>query len=354
MQKLRKSLQARAGAAIAVAVLVASCGNRKADDGTPRVTVEGFPEETALVCADADTLQIPSIGLLEMNIACDMLVVSTFNPEEPWQLYSLPDIKPMGNLFSIGPGPGELHDPAPGIFASFYRRASDGHVISIVPSAAEGRFIAGDMTDRTSADTTINNTIYPTTIMAYRLDGSRWFNVDVVPDSCKLRRSIIGSDGKPMANPAVTALNMAAVKDMPEIPLLLFRPLIRPDGTMIAEVGGFKPAITVWNTSTGEHLEIVYPEMEVRKEPVQLENPMFQGGVAFDEFFAVQRLGDDGSCNIDFFGWDSKPLGTIRMDCGGYRRFDIDLKSGDLYCLDGNEDCIVRFRIADFLDSLPE
>ncbi|MBD5345752.1 MAG: hypothetical protein HDR92_01305 [Bacteroides sp.] len=320
-------------------------------------TTDGFPVEAGLECADGQILDIPSIGIMEINIADDILVVSTSDPSNPWQTYSLPDIEQTGSIFTVGGGPGELIMPTPSIIASFYRRESDGHTISIVPSTMNGKFIAGDLTTHRSSDTAINNKIGPMTVMAYRLNDSLWFNTEIIPDLCKVRRSLVAKDGSLIDNAAMSTLNDKSVPNMAQISRIMFRPLIKPDGSWVAEVPGFRPVIDVWNASTGESFQIRYSEDVSGNQQDELSRMgankmLFGGGVAFDEFFGVLRYDKDGNAHIDFFSWDGDPLATLSTTCSDIRRFVIDLKNGDLYCLDAQQDAVVRFQIGDFLTKL--
>lgn len=337
--------------AIFVAVIGLSC-HQKSHDGN--IKVKGFPVESSLKCDAGQILNIPSIGIMEMSIVGDMLVVSTSDPSDLWQIYSLPETDSIGSIFRIGAGPGELNMPTPSIIASFYKSKDDNHTMCLVPNMMSGKFTAGDLTEFTSKDTVINNKIGPTTMMAYRLDDSRWFNVEIIPDSCKVRRSIVGNDGKVMTNQAVDSLNQAIVNDMSQIPLIMFRPVISPDGEWIAEIAGFKPEIIMWNSRTGESFQIIYPDIANAGIVARIgeDRPLFQGGVASDDFFAVQRSNEDGGINIDFFGWDGSQLATLNLDCNAIRRFDIDVKNGDLYCLDADQDVITKFPIREFLSQL--
>jgi hypothetical protein len=343
---------ARLAGAFSMAALAMSCSH----EGKPvEIAVDGFPVEEVMECGEGRILDIPSTGIMEINIAGDMLVVSTGDMRDAWQTYSLPEVALSGSLFSVGGGPGELLMPTPGIAASFYSRGSDGHTMCIIPSTMNGRFIAGDLTTHSSTDTVINNTIGPTTVMAYRLGGLGWFNTEIIPDSCKLRRSIVAEDGTPVANAAMSALNEKSVGDMSQMPQIMFRPVIKPDGSWIAEVPGFTPVIEVWNTSTGESFRIRYTDGDTaadEKSRLEANKPMFGGGVAFDDFFALQRYGDDGTTHIDFFGWDGTARATLSLTCSDIRRIGIDIKNGDLYCLDADKDAIVRFDIADFLTKI--
>lgn len=338
---------------IIVTVLGLSCSHRSQDH---IIQVKKFPIESYLKYDTGQALDIPSIGIMESNIFNDKLIVSTSDPSDLWQIYSLPEVDSIGSIFRIGAGPGELNEPTPSIIASFYSRNDDNHVMCIVPKMMSGKFVAGDLTDNISKDTVINNKIGPMTMMAYRLDDFRWFNVEIVPDSCKIRRSIIGNAGKVMPNQAIDSLNHASVRDMSQIALLMFRPIISPNGLWIAEVGGFKPEINIWNSRTGESNQIIYQDIDdshsAMRSRLTENRPLFQSGIALDNFFAVQRYNGEGGINIDFFRWNGNPAATLNLDYDNIRRFAIDIKNGDLYCLDAARDVMIKFPIREFLSQL--
>lgn len=343
----------RVAGLLSLAALGLSCGR---DTHTSEMIVEGFPIEEVLECNEGQRLAIPSIGIMEINIAGDLLVVSTSDMSNSWHTYSLPEIEMTGSLFNVGGGPGELMMPAPGIIASFYSRDSDGHTMCIIPSVMNGKFIAGDLTAHRATDTVINNRIGPTTVMSYRLNDSYWFNTEIVPDSCKIRRSIVSRDGKAVNNSAISVLNQTRADDISQMPLILFRPVIRPDGLLVAELPGFDPVIDVWNTETGESFRIRYPDLGNKqanaRARMESNKPLFGGGVAFDDYFAIQRYDDAGNSHIDFFTWQGKPLASLTLECGDIRRFAIDVNNGGLYCLDADQDVIIRFQIDDFLSKV--
>ena len=75
------------------------------------------------------------------------------------------------------------------------------------------------------------------------------------------------------------------------------------------------------------------------------------GGIGYEDYFAVLRNNyTDGEAmgqSIDFFGWDGKPLTTVNLPADMiFRKFDIDRRDSSIYCLDGDNDCIVRFQVA--------
>lgn len=338
---------------IIVTVIGISCGHESHDRS---IQINKFPIESYLKYDSGQVLDIPSIGIMEINTFNDKLIVSTSESSALWQIYSLPEVDSIGSIFRPGAGPGELIEPTPSIIASFYSRKEDNHVMCIIPQMMSGKFVAGDLTDNISKDTVINNKIGPMTMMAYRLDDLRWFNIEIVPDSCKIRRSIIGNAGKVMANQAIDSLNHASVRDMSQIPLLMFRPIISANGLWVAEIGGYKPEINIWNSRTGESNQIIYQDIDdsysAMRSRLTENKPLFQGGIALDNFFAVQRYNGEGGINIDFFRWNGRPAATLSLDYDNIRRFAIDIKNGDLYCLDADRDVIIKFPIRDFLSQL--
>lgn len=336
-----------------LALTVLSCSHK---ENPEEITVDGFPVEEVLECGDGQTLDIPSMGIMEINIAGNLLVVSTSDISDSWQTYSLPEMELTGSMVNVGGGPGELMMPTPGIIASFYRREGDNHVMCIIPSVMNGKFIAGDLTDHSSKDTVINNRIDPMTIMSYRLNDSLWFNTEIISDSCKLRRSIVANDGSLVSNRAITSLSQTTADDISQMPLILFRPVISPDGSLVAELPGFDAVINVWNTGSGDSFRIRYTDLSngevTARARMEANKPIFGSGVAFDEFFAIQRYDEDGHSHVDFFDWKGSTLGSLALNCKDIRRFAIDVKNGGLYCLDAEQDAVVRFQIGDFLSRL--
>lgn len=342
------------GVAAVAAMLAVSCG-KSATTGND-VIVESFPVEAKVTAADGQVLELPSIGILDMNIFDDMLIVSTTATQDSWQIYSLPGVDSVGSVLSMGQGPGELTAPPISIQASYFRRASDGHKMALIPSFLTLKFVVADLTASTSGDTAINipKTIH--SLMAFRLDDNRWLTSEIVPDSCKIRRTIFDSDGNAIANSALDKFNTAVVSDMSQLPQLIRFPHIKPDGEWVADQRGYYGIIDVWNTRTGESFQIIYPEYDNSvdriKSRVRNIESLFQGGAAFDDFFVMQRINDDGSSNMDFFAWDGTPLGTLHIEGTGLRRVDFDLTNGDMYCLDAEIDQIIKYPVGDFLSKL--
>jgi len=261
-----------------------------------------------------------------------------------------------GNDIVVDSFPGEVTEPPISIRASYYTRASDGHTIALIPSPVTRKFVAADLTSNTSNDTAINLPVSGMPILTFHLDGNRWLTTDIVPDSCKIRRTIFGADGNPIANSALDEFNTAVASDISQISEVIRFPVIKPDGERVADQRGYCGIIDVWNTKTGERFRITYPDVNNSDSSIQSrvrENKqLFQGGAAYDDFFVMQRINDDCSSNIDFFAWDGAPLGTLHIEGTGLRRVDFDLTNGDMYCLDAEIDQIVKYPVGDFLSQL--
>ena len=82
----------------------------------------------------------------------------------------------------------------------------------------------------------------------------------------------------------------------------------------------------------------------------------FGGGYGHDDFFAFIRneIRDEKVVNqyFDFLSWEGDPLGTINSGMKSIRRFDIDLSTGTLYCLDGESDTIRAFHLKSFFNDI--
>lgn len=342
------------GVAAVAAMLAVSCG-KGATTGND-IVVDSFPVEAQVTAEDGQVLELPSIGIMDMKIVDDMLIASTTDRKDSWHIYALPEVDSVGSVLSIGQGPGEVTEPPICIRASYYTRASDGHTIALIPSPMIRKFVAADLKSYTSNDTAVNLPMSGMSILIFRLDGNRWLTTDLVPDSCKIRRTIFGADGNPIANSALDEFNTAVASDISQIAEVIRFPVIKPDGEWVADQRGYCGIIDVWNTNTGERFKITYPEYDNSadgiKSRVKDGKSLFQGGAAYDDFFIMQRINDDGSSNIDFFAWDGAPLGTLHIERKELRRVDFDLKNGDMYCLDPQIDQIVKYPVGDFLSKL--
>lgn len=342
------------GIAAVAAMLAVSCG-KSATTGND-IVVDGFPVEAQVTAEDGQALELPSIGILDINIFDDMLIASTTDRKDSWHIYALPGVDSVSRVLSIGQGPGEVTMPPISTLASYYTRASDGHKMAIIPSFITRKFVAADLTSHTANDTAIDIPKSQMSLLAFRLDGNRWLTTEIVPDSCKVRRTIFGSDGNAIGNSALDEFNTSVASDISQIAEVNRFPVIKPDGEWVADLRGYCGIIDIWNTKTGERFQITYPEYENSADRTESRirdnKPLFKSAAAYDDFFVMQRINDDGNSNMDFFAWDGTPLGTLHIEGTGLRRVDFDLTNGDMYCLDSEIDQIIKYPVGDFLSKL--
>lgn len=339
------------------------CSHNGMVERSVRITDSGaFPAVLSLSAPDGVTLDLPSMGIMEIRVADTVLVVSVSDQKGFWHLYSLPGIDSIGRILDVGQGPNEFLMPLPCGQASF-TPDENGHTIvtapfMVIPRMVEFALSPENMGSRgLTAYRTIDVPTSDLSLWAFRLDSDRILVAEALPDENRVRRRILRTGthyAEESANKAIEALNARNVSDMSELPLLLTSPAIRPDGTMVAEIPGFGNGICVYDTGTGESVTIEYADRDSgrdrQKEMMAKNMQLFNGGIGYENYFAVLRnnysAGKASGQSIDFFGWDGRPLATVNLpDDMKFRRFDIDRRNSAIYCLDGDNDRIVKFKV---------
>ncbi len=355
---------------LTIITLLSACagnGNKGFDSSVKDIDYKDFRVHKDISPTDIKILDLSSFGIMDFKIADSILLVSVTHSPGLWHLYSLPAVDSIGQILDLGSGPLEVPMPFPCSFASFLRDSKDKTIVSlpinetgkILKFQLDGKKTAVDWKDSTQI---VSAPIIPTTIWAYTLSDNLLYQARVIPDSCKITRSLwnMSNDSILPPNRAITILNERRVENMGDIPSILTKPIISPDGKLVAEISGFQNEILIYNPKADNFITVRYPKINIDDDKIR---EMASRGISFlstangyDDFFAVVRNTiKDMTVEdrfIDFISWDGTPLGSLKIDLPNFRAFDIDTNSNTLYLLNRETDQIEFIDITDFVNSL--
>ncbi len=323
---------------------------------------------------DMESLDLPSFGIMDFRIADSIMFTSVTHSPGIWHLYSLPSLDSIGHIIDLGSGPLELPMPLPCGLASFLNDG-EGRMDVSIPINETGKLLEfktrGKLTaeDWNESAKTVSAPLLPSTVWAYNLGNDMIYQARVIPDSCKLERSLrsISNDSVLPVNPAVTVLNARKAESMGEIASILSKPAISPDASKMAEISGLSNEILIFAPQSENYITVRYPEINFEsKEIMEMAArgiSLFGAANGYDDFFAVvrkdikdatQAINNPGAVGnyIDFIAWDGTSLGSLKIDLPNLTSFDIDTSTNTLYLLNHETDQINSVDMTSFFNSL--
>lgn len=348
-------------------ILLAGCA--KTESGN-RVEIEAsqFPVKTDLQGKAVEIPEISSFGISEIKVVDSLLVVSVLDDKDFWHFYSLPKMDSIGRYFNVGNGTYEFPAPIP-CFQSSFCKNEDNEAMAYIPLPDRNKMaevnLAKLLKERNleGCATILNIKSGKMPLWAYGLGQDRYLQGVVNPEKKSLERYVrtfSEPESDDSGNEYRDFLNSRTVESMEDIQMLLTTPAIGGNGSKVAEIPGYCNEIVVYEAAGRGGVCIEYKDMPADKVKLsQLSRQgvsLLGGGYGYDNFFTLIRneIEDEAVVNqyLDFVSWDGKPLGSINTGMNTLRRFDIDLRNGTLYCLDGMSDEIKAFDIKSFLEDI--
>lgn len=355
---------------LSIILLLVSCGKKSEFIPDKSLEVNKFPVTLGLKEISPVKDSLPTMGITGFRVIDSLLLVSVNEEKGFWRLYDLPNLELKDSIFNVGGGSGEYDFPIPASYISLLEGDKDKTIISF-PFKNNTRIMLMEYEVDDENNLTLNPieeldlplSSFP--LITFMLDKKRILRYNVVPEEGKLIREILSpyNDNKDYVAsiPVMAYLNSMKVDNTSDISALMTIPLIRPDGLMMVEAPYSDNELFISNTVTGENMKIRYPDLENVahhiSEPLKTSEELpviFEGGMSSKTFFSLLRynVSEDGKKTeyLDFFSWEGKPLGSIKLPTIDIISVDIYRDKGWLFYHDSNKDKISAYDISNFLN----
>ena len=131
---------------------------------------------------------------------------------------------------------------------------------------------------------------------------------------------------------------------------------LSPSRKMIAEVYNLYPQINIYSISDNRATTITqYGKIADYKKYLgkssETPQPIYRGVRGYEDFFVVNKIGENESTELQFFDWDGNPLVAVTIP-STVTSFDINFNSGTLLTVDFTKDIIKKYDISHILSQL--
>lgn len=343
-----------------VTVFVFSCGRNITHDNTiyfDDIRVPSFDGETIRL-DNGEVLNLDCIGVIEIAIADGVIFVKTTEQNGALKIFNLETRKLLGELLSVGEGPGEFRR-IPLLIESDIC-STDSCTILSIPDFPRGVLheisLRPEGDSVMSSDNEIDLPLLRDNVLYVRNFGdSRYLVNKLNPDNWSITYSIIERDNS-IHNEDFINLNSASVDNPNWIGTILSLPVVSHSRMAMAiitpainqiNVMSADKSFTPFTISTDGHLDSYREMIENNWAPEQ--KGVYSACQGFDDFFVVCSEGDDGkSTLLTIYDWDGNITGKYIVP-DTFMSFDIDVENGDLYTFKLDDELIMKYSIPDFI-----
>ena len=321
-----------------------------------KVVIEEFP--IVEKCDSGEIVDFNTIGNREIKIIDSIAVLSTGANKGAWKVVSLTHYSVLGEMIDAGNAPHELTVIPMLSQASFLLQ--NNRTILSVPDNMTHRWhnidlekvISGQQDyDSITPDYDIDNF----TIYKGLYHDNIEYKITVNPAEGNIIRHI-ATNNQAVSSTNLEWLNHFSVDKPEKLGLLMPTVALSPSRKMIAEVYNLYPQINIYSISDNRATTITqYGKIADYKKYLgkssETPQPIYRGVRGYEDFFVVNKIGENESTELQFFDWDGNPLVAVTIP-STVTSFDINFNSGTLLTVDFTKDIIKKYDISHILSQL--
>lgn len=341
-------------------IIMFSCGSNITHDNTiyfDDIRVPSFNGETIRL-GYGEVLNLDCIGVNEIAIVDGVMFVKTTEQNGALKIFNLKTQKLLGEMLSVGEGPGEFRSIPLLIECDIC--STDSCTILSIPDFPRGVLheirlrLEGDSI--MSSDKEIDLPLLRDNVLNVKSFGDSCHLVNKLnPENWSITYSII-ERGNSVHNDDFINLNSGSVDNPNWIGTILSLPVVSHSRMAMAII---TPAINQINVMSADksftsftitpdgHLDSYREMIENNWKPEQ--KGIYSACQGFDDFFVVCSEGDDvKSTLLTIYDWDGNITGKYIVP-DTFMSFDIDVENGDLYTFKLDDELIMKYSIPDFI-----
>ena len=327
--------------------------------------VSSFPVEVKLNSPEEPSIDY--IGLREVRIVGNLLILGQANSNGLWQIYRLPDYEYLGGFLKRGDGPLEFMQ-GPSLLNKLNFENENGQLVVYIYDFQKGRVMKFNLSESLETGkevlSPLESKVPPFLFSFTKVDQDVYLIKEIKDRDTRQVRSLVNSGN--ISSLSVTApLDNAAIKQGEDFNILsalleynsaLDRVVEAPIGLNHINIYSLKGDFSKSICLEDKLSDIVKIQSQFRFN----RNYTFADLRLFDEFFGVIFINEDELTyqnvrkkipSILFFDYDGRPLAKIQTG-SHFTSFDIDFNNQKLYTFDVHSDEFLKFDIKEVLEQM--
>jgi hypothetical protein len=306
------------------------------------------------------------IGIRGLFIYDSLMVLSTTDTEGLWSFLSLPDLRFMGKLFTIGNGPYEFFQSPWVNRAKFFEE--EGTWYAGIYNFMKGELykvnIDASIRSRKLSISKLNDSLPKSLFDFAMIDSANYFCKEISPRETQQIRYFLEA-GEKIIPPHLEKLNSTSVSEGEDFNILATITKINTERNLVVEMSASLNYINLYSLDgsfgktvcIGDKLDNID---KIENKPrwsrkrtfsYPMLYPHFWGVVYWDIDMMTYDMQQGTSSSILLFDYDGAPLAEIKFDTF-VTSFDIDFANGELYTLNHQTDAFNKYDIRYILKKL--